>query len=131
MRGALALCAAVLLASCAPTAAPPTTPPPAPQEDLSVGPNETPTAAQTSACTTRGGEFRRSGLAGFWLCVVPYADAGKPCSDTADCQGGCLAPPNQTPVRGEAPGVCAASNSQFGCYSRVENGVVGPGLCVD
>lgn len=131
MRGALALCVAVLLASCAPTAAPPTTPPPAPQEDLSVGPNETPTAAQTAACTARGGDFRRSGLAGFWLCVVPYADAGKPCSDMADCQGGCLAPPNQTPVRGEAPGRCAASNSQFGCYSRVEKGVVGPGLCVD
>ena len=131
MRSVLAVLAGAILVSCAPTAAPPTTTPTASKEDLSVEPGQTPSAAQTASCTTRGGEFRRSGLAGFWLCVVPYADAGKPCSDTSDCQGGCMTGPNQTPVRGQAPGVCAASNSQFGCYSRVENGVVGPGLCVD
>jgi len=131
MRSLLALFAAVVLASCAPTGAPPTTSPPAPQADLSVEPGQTPTSAQTAACSARGGTYGRGGLGGFWHCVIPYADANKPCSDASGCQGACLAPPNQTPVRGQAPGRCAASNSQFGCYSRVEKGVVGPGLCVD
>lgn len=126
MRVLLTLLAAVLLASCAPTATPP-----GPQVDLSVGYGETPTASQTAACSVQGGTYGRGGLAGMWTCVIPYADAGKPCSDARDCQGACRAAPNQTPVRGEAPGRCAASNSAFGCYSRVENGVVGPGLCVD
>ena len=126
MRSLLALFAAAALVSCAPTGAPP-----GPTEDLSVEPGQTPTAVQTAACAAAGGAYGQGGLGGFWHCVIPYADAGKPCSDAADCEGACLAPPNQSPVRGEAPGRCAASNSQFGCYSRVENGVVGPGLCVD
>ncbi|MFC5345981.1 hypothetical protein ACETK8_05150 [Brevundimonas staleyi] len=125
MRALLALAAAVVLAACAPT------PPPGPTEDLSVTPGQTPTAAQTAACSAQGGSYSRGGLGGFWNCVILYADADKPCSDASDCRGACLAPPNQTPVRGQAPGRCAASNSQFGCYSRVEKGVVGPGLCVD
>ena len=126
MRGLLAVCAAVVVASCAPTATPP-----GPTEDLSVPHGQTPTAAQTAACAAQGGTYGRGGLGGFWTCVIPYADANKPCSDASDCQGECRAPPNATPVRGQAPGRCAPSNSHFGCYSRVEKGVVGPGLCVD
>ncbi len=131
MRAFLAL-SAVLLASCSPTTAPGTpTTPTGPAQDLSVPPGQTPTATQNAACSAQGGTYGRGGLGGFWHCVIPYADADKPCSDASDCRGACLAPPNQTPVRGQPPGRCAASNSQFGCYSRVEKGVVGPGLCVD
>lgn len=126
MRGVLALAAALTLAACAPTASAPGA-----QEDLSVEYGGTPTTAQTAACVARGGTYHRAGMAQMWSCVIPYADANKPCSDAKDCQGACLAPPNQTPVHGQAPGRCAPSNSQFGCYSRVEKGVVGPGLCVD
>jgi hypothetical protein len=127
MRALLTLFVAAVLASCAPASAPT----PGPTEDLSVGYGKTPTAAQTAACSAQGGTYGQGGLGGFWHCVIPYADADKPCADKSDCRGECRAPPNQTPVRGEAPGRCAASNSHFGCYSRVENGVVGPGLCVD
>lgn len=127
MRALLALfAAAVLAASCAPAPSPT-----APQEDLFVPHDQTPTAAQRAQCDARGGAFRRAGLAGSWLCIIPYADGGQPCSDASDCRGACLASPNQTPVRGEAPGRCAASSNPFGCFSRVEKGVVGPGLCVD
>ena len=86
MRALLALFAAGLLASCAPTASPP-----APGQDLSVEPGQTPTAAQTAACSAQGGTYGRGGLGGFWHCVIPYADANKPCSDASDCQGSCLA----------------------------------------
>lgn len=130
MRAFLALFAAAVLASCAPAAVSPTTPP-EPQEELFVPHDQAPTAAQTAECRQRGGEFRRAGMAGSWLCMIPYADADKPCSDAGDCRGACLAPANQTPVAGQAPGRCAASNNPFGCFSRVEKGVVGPGLCVD
>lgn len=65
-------------------------------------------------------------------CVIAHADAGKTCSDKADCQGRCL-------YRGEAPadpaarisGRCQATSDPCGCFTTVVNGQLGRGMCVD
>jgi hypothetical protein len=54
-------------------------------------------------------------------CVVPYADAGKTCSDKADCQGACIAEGNLE-AQGATTGQCQKTNVQFGCYAKIVGG---------
>lgn len=62
-------------------------------------------------------------------CVLNYADAGKLCTDSSQCQGDCLGeaseatPPNQ--------GRCAPTSNRFGCRTEIKNGVAQPTLCID
>lgn len=140
MRRALALVAALILASCAPS--PDSTGPVSPTPPVSIPRDEPafevergsrPTAAQTADCTARGGTYRQGGLGGYWLCITPYADGGKPCGDSDECQGTCLGPrePAVSPANPRKPGVCAADSYPFGCIARVEDGRVAGVLCAD
>jgi putative hemolysin len=103
-----------LLAACAPAA-----PGPAP-------------AAQSAdaSCAARGGTMQPVGRMQRPTCVVPYADAGKTCSDKADCQGACIAEGNLE-AQGATTGQCQKSNVQFGCYAKVVNGKATGAICVD
>ncbi len=83
-------------------------------------------------CQQQGGKLQRAGLMGCYTCIVEYADGGKTCSDSSECQGDCLnyddfistGKINQT-------GQCAKDNSPFGCYQVIEKGVAKYALCVD
>ena len=99
--------------------------------------------ADAASCSARGGEIRRIGRMGRSVCVTPYADAGKRCTDGDQCLGGCraeanLPPPpsgDAAPGRPPAPpavteGRCQADTDPFGCYVRVEDGR-GTTICVD
>jgi hypothetical protein len=108
-----------------PTAAPePVTPP-------SSSPGErTPSAAEVSQCRARGGTIQRVCMMGTLTCVVRYRDAGKRCTDGADCTGDCLYegedPPPENPV-----GSCQRTSDPCGCRAVIVGGRAQPALCVD
>ena len=49
------------------------------------------TEADSAACTEAGGLYERAGRMQWYRCTVTFDDAGKTCSDAADCQGRCMA----------------------------------------
>ena len=103
-----------LLAACAPAA---------------QGPQPTAQSADAS-CAARGGSMQPVGRMQRPTCVVPFADAGKTCSDKADCQGACIADGNaesQSAVSGQ----CQKTNVQFGCYAKIVGGKSTGTICVD
>jgi len=91
--------------------------------------------AERQSCTAAGGTISRQGLAGYEMCVLPYADAGKVCSDSSECLGQCRAQTLNTPQQSEATqavkGQCQANNIPFGCHSEIIGSTIQPGLCVD
>ncbi|MFT4252278.1 MAG: hypothetical protein QM608_07325, partial [Caulobacter sp.] len=97
-------------------------------------PGPAPTAQagdSVEACTARGGQIETVGRRGLPTCVVPYADAGKACTDGAQCQGGCVLEGNLESRDEPVTGQCRRSNVQFGCYAKVENGRATATICVD
>jgi hypothetical protein len=95
-----------------------------------AGPGETPPDA--AACARQGGTVRPVCMLGRPMCVIPFKDAGKACTDGDQCQGDCrysgsgkVSP--DTPVTGQ----CQASNDPCGCFSRVEDGRITGGICID
>lgn len=116
MRALLATAALALslLTACAPTV-----PAPAP-------------AAQTTeaACAARGGVIQKAGKLQLPTCVTPYADAGKACTDKAQCQGACILEGNLE-TEGPVTGQCQKTSMQFGCYAKVVDGKATGAICVD
>lgn len=92
-------------------------------------------SAAAIACKKEGGKLRKVGMMGDLKCIVPYPDAGRDCTDSQQCQGGCFAvfegvkglPKSGT----SAIGKCKADNNPFGCYTRVDRGRVGDSVCID
>jgi len=100
-------------------------------------------------CESVGGSWEKAGIARVEICIRPYADAGKACRDSDDCEGDCLffdgsIPVGseedvraaadlrwQTPPWSDVSGTCQRTDSQFGCRSIVEDGKLQPGICVD
>ena len=90
------------------------------------------TPAQMEDCTRRGGEVRRGGMFGSPVCIVPYADAGRACRDSDDCEGECRYPAEARPKVGQrVMGQCQADSSPFGCFTGVENGKAEATICND
>jgi len=89
-------------------------------------------AAQSAdaSCAARGGSMQPVGRLQRQTCVVPYADAGKACSDKADCQGACIAEGNLE-AQGATTGQCQKTNVQFGCYAKIVNGKSTGAICID
>ena len=117
MIRALPLLAALALAAC--------TPEPTPQDTAPSGrqPLSIPDDVTIEGCRAAGGQ--RDGLAGA-LCTFAATDAGKTCTDSAECEGRC-----EATGTGGANGTCSARISPFGCYSEMRDGVALPALCVD
>ena len=103
-----------LLAACAPSA---------------PGPQPTAQSADAS-CAARGGSMQPVGRIQRPTCVVPFADAGKTCSDKADCQGACIADGNAE-SQSATTGQCQKTNVQFGCYAKIVGGKSTGTICVD
>ena len=111
---ALTAVAALLLSACAPTAQP-----------------AAPSAENlASACAAKGGAIQPVGRAQIPTCVIPYADAGKACTDKAQCEGACILEGN-IETTGAVAGTCQKTNRQFGCYAKVVNGKATAAICVD
>ncbi len=86
-------------------------------------------AATEAACTQQGGEWTQLGRLPAKRCLLKTADAGKACSDSAQCEGGCLAPAG-TADGAQVAGTCSIDNNPFGCTQRVRDGVSST-ICVD
>lgn len=129
----LAIAAALLMTACAPQVTP--DPPPAPSAEATpyLPPDERPSSTQTQACADRGGTYQRAGRVGGLHCIVRYADAGKRCTDGAQCQGDCrLTDVAAMPRDGTAAvGVCQADSNRFGCYATITDGKADAAICVD
>lgn len=84
------------------------------------------------ACKAKDGKLSKQGVAGIYMCILSYKDAGKACQDSSDCQGQCETKgtyvdygiANQT-------GQCSSNSSPFGCMQTIENGVTQPAICID
>ena len=122
MRRLIALAASVtFLAACQPMPA------------TDAGGGATDGTVRTDAdCARQGGTMQRVGRAQTLQCVIAYADAGKPCTDSDQCQGQCRGDSTPYPAAGQpAQGRCQANNQPFGCFYTVENGHAEHALCVD
>jgi hypothetical protein len=87
-------------------------------------------ARNRATCAELKGRYQPEGRARYLHCILTFSDAGKACSDGGDCKGDCYA--RRDDAGPSAPlGTCQATTSPFGCYSKVEQGKVVGGICVD
>ena len=88
------------------------------------------TREQLTACKAKGG---RPEMLLYYVegCVWPTTDSGKPCRDTADCQGFCEAPFG-TEVDARTVGKCSRQGADRagGCTNLVEHGRSTGDVCV-
>lgn len=86
-----------------------------------------------NTCTAQGGSLQKQGKAQCYACTIEYSDAGKVCTGSADCQGGCYNYGESLPINvPNQVGQCAKNNVRFGCHQRIEGGRAANGmLCVD
>jgi len=124
----LILIAAVLLAACQPV----------PEKgDYGFGNEPAPVAVAESPaaaeCLARGGRMQPLGRMQTMQCVVPYADAGRRCTDSDQCEGQCrVADVTTRPAPGASVvGQCQVDSNPFGCHATVENGRAQATICVD
>lgn len=86
--------------------------------------------ADAEQCGNYGGRWQPVCMAQKPACVLPYADAGKPCNSGKDCEGWCLQ--NEAAEKGsEFAGLCQADNNPCGCFARLEEGRSRGHLCID
>ena len=81
-------------------------------------------------CESTGGLIEGVGMFGEAACVTHFSDGGKKCSDSSDCQGNCMVY-GEFRTGDQVEGQCAAQTpEQGGCFARVNNGKVQPGICI-
>lgn len=82
-------------------------------------------------CERSGGSWTRGGIALFYGCLRPAADAGKSCTDSSQCSHHCNATPGTSPAPGTATsGQCQADNNYAGCQIEIRKGIAQPRYCV-
>ena len=84
-------------------------------------------------CQSKGGKLAQVGLYGGVLCVIPYPDASRSCTDKSHCLGRCLySIYDQDRKKSANQGHCEDDNNPFKCAAPVENGKLKyPVGCVD
>ena len=126
IRALTGLVVVAAIAACGPAPTPMLAgPPTAPAPEV--------TAAQTpEACAAAGGTIQPVCRRQTEVCVIAYADAGKPCTDGYQCQGDCRAEPSDGPPKpGTVTGVCQADSDPCGCFTTIEDGQIAHAICVD
>lgn len=99
-------------------------------------PEETAPQVDAKACAAAGGEVRPVCRRGLPACVLTFSDAGKACTDKADCQGKCLLvveppAPGAASQAAAGQGQCQANNDPCGCRTEILGGIAQPGICID
>lgn len=85
-----------------------------------------------AACEAAGGFLDRRGMIQDLICVHPYADAGKACTDNQQCDGKCVTNDMEPGAEdGSIVGQCQADDALFGCYAEVVDGKAVRAICVD
>lgn len=87
--------------------------------------------AGEKACKKSGGTWQPIGMRQSMACITKYPDAGKSCTDSSQCKGGCLDVTPHDHV-GDRIGKCKTDDDHFGCTTYLTQGKRdGPVLCVD
>lgn len=121
----ITLFAAWALTACNTTSGTPETP----AEPKPVFPTE---IKDQASCEQNKGKWQRMGRLGHYGCIAPAPDAGKACTDSAQCTYRCLAASGSKPQIGQAAtGQCQTDNNPFGCRTEILDGKAQPTLCVD
>jgi len=88
-----------------------------------------------TACERAGGLWRRVGQMRQFACIVSTADAGKPCTDHAECEAFCVwlgEPPKLVREYRTVTGTCFASREPAGhCIIGVRSGRTEDPICID
>jgi hypothetical protein len=88
--------------------------------------------ASPDACAKAGGALAPVCRMQSQMCVITFADAGAACTDGSGCASGrCMAKEAMANAGQPVTGMCAATNDPCGCYTRIEDGVAQPTICVD
>lgn len=87
--------------------------------------------AEKARCRTDGGTVQRLGMLRNEACVLPYADAGKSCTDSSQCLGRCQLDMRAPVPEGTVHGLCQPTTNEFGCFKEVRDGKVAFAKCVD
>lgn len=84
-------------------------------------------------CDKLRGNYLRQGMAGNYMCILSFGDAGKKCSKASDCIGSCILRGNDHLTTETKPiGQCIENNSPFGCFATIDDsGKATPMLCRD
>jgi hypothetical protein len=91
-------------------------------------PRQSSPAAQ---CRAQGGQYQQLCRSQSY-CVVRYRDAGRPCQDGSQCQGGrCDFHGTPPPDGRRATGACIARTDPCSCTAEVEDGHVIGLLCLE
>lgn len=125
----LSFIALLLVAACAPV--PASIFPPAVAQSAQASPRDAAEQAEAAACPAKGGHLDRVGKAQALRCIIRYADAGKNCTDGAQCLGQrCMGDPRDEAASGTVTGQCVATNDPFGCQTIIRDGKAAT-ICVD
>ncbi|WP_156841360.1 hypothetical protein [Novosphingobium aquimarinum] len=85
--------------------------------------------AKRAQCEASGGTVEARGMAGMEACLHTYADGGKACTDSSQCEGKCVGQPG--PETQQTAGSCQKDDKLFGCYSEILGGKPAYAICVD
>jgi putative hemolysin len=124
---AMAALGMLAVAGCTPAQAPQGAPAAEPSQSFSRDMS----SADRASCTAAGGTVERRGRIGAELCVRPFADASKQCTDSAQCQGKCVGTAEQVSSTAPVTGQCQADDRMFGCHSEIRQGKAVNAVCID
>ena len=84
-------------------------------------------------CNRKGGRVERRGRAGMQMCVMPYLDGGKLCTDSSQCEARCIVEGNPEPGSADEDvvGICQRDDRLFGCFGEVTDGRITQAMCID
>ena len=81
-------------------------------------------------CAATGGKVVPVCMGQWPMCVIPYADAGKSCTDKSQCEGECRYE-GAAPAKGAVVGACQRDNYPCGCRQTIVDGHIVSGFCAD
>lgn len=82
-------------------------------------------------CKSKGGIIRGVCMFCIPACIIPYADAGKNCTDSSQCKGLCWNNAWDLEMGASASGTCTADAQDCKCGVEIINGKVAGGVCED
>jgi hypothetical protein len=82
-------------------------------------------------CKASGGSVEGVCMFGLPACVIPFADAGQPCSDSSQCEGLCWNDGWGMAQGTEATGYCTANAQDCKCGVEILDGRANGGICED
>lgn len=96
---------------------------------LALPPNEQGSCDQ-STCAAAKGHCVWGGFGCVSVCALLTTDVRRPCSDSSECQGMCLAP-SDIPPGEKRVGACSGTMMPRGCYNVVRAGFTLGAMCAD